>query len=205
MLTRKSQSESYIHYYAKQVLMQWLRSSRGKFFSLRWHPFGDPIYDEYPLILVNNNPTHGPYDEVWPEIPSKICDCPVVYENLLLSSAINPCHHHLTRNDNIPSREEAIVYGHRIGAIVDVAIVDEGRLKYIFEVVHTSPVSPMKRKLLLRYAERFDCVVYEVDSDYILRQVCLPQKWAGIKLGPEAKPLRRFRRRWKGGKPRRRN
>jgi hypothetical protein len=200
MATRKSTSESYIHYYAKQVLMQWLRASKGKFFSMRWNPYGDQIYDEYPIILVDNKPTHGPYDEVWAQIPSKICTCPVVYSDLLLTSAINPCRHHLTRDDNIPSREESIVYGFKVGAVVDVAVVDEGRLKYIFEIVHTNPVSPMKRKLLLAYAAKFDAVIYEVDSDYVLRQVCFPDKWRGVKMGVDEKVVRRFRRRWKGKK-----
>jgi len=193
MTSRKSSSESYIHYYAKQVLIQWLIQSKGKFFSLTWEAELNQIYDEYPLILIDGKPAHGPRNEVWSQAPSKICTCPLLYSNRLLTSVINPCSHHLARKDNIPSREEAMIYGHKVGAIVDVAIIDENRVKYIFEVVHTNPVSPMKRKLLLNYASAYNSVIYEVDSDYILRQVCYPSRWRGVKLSLEERVVRKFR------------
>lgn len=197
---QKSSSESFSHYYAKIVLIQWLRAASGRFFSMRWHPFGSRIYAEYPILLVNGQPTHGNYDEPFDEIPSHCCSCPVFYENLLLSSAVNPCEHRFARTDHIPSREEVILFGHKLGAIVDVAIVDGGRLKYIFEIVNTNPCSPMKRRLLLRYAQLFDATVYEVDSDYVMRQVGMPERWRGVKLSEEVKVMKRFRRRWKGKK-----
>lgn len=199
MLALKPDNESYSHYCAKHVLVHWLRSSQGRFFSLRW-THSTRIYDEYPLLLDGSRPLSGPHDECWDEIPSKICTCPVIYEHGLLTSALNPCHHHLAREDNIPSREEVIIYGFKVGAIVDIAIVDGGRVKYIFEVVHTNPVSPMKRKLLLRYAEEHNCIIYEVTCDYILRQVGAPQRWEGRKLTVDSRPIRRFRRRWRGNK-----
>jgi len=191
-MSSKDGNESYLHYYAKQVLIQWLKAARGRFFSLRWNPYGDRIYDEYPLILDAQGPTHG-VEVPWDEIPSVLCSCPVLYENLLIRSAVNPCRHCLQRADNIPSRHEVMAYGFKLGAIVDVAIVDEGRVKYIFELVHTSGLTPMKRKLLCKYGERYNALAYEVDVDYVLRQVCCPSVWRGVKVGSEEV----YRRKWK--------
>ena len=192
-MSSKDANESYLHYYAKEVLVQWLKSANGKFYSMRWHPFGQRIYTEYPILLVDGKPTHGPDNECYDEIPSKCCNCPVLYENLLLSSAVNPCCHRFARVDNIPSREEVLTSGYKLGAIVDVAVIDEGRLKYIFEIVHTNPCSPMKRKLLVQYATIFNAIVYEVDSEYVLRQVCTPDRWRGTKLEIDQSSRRRWR------------
>ena len=189
----KDRNESYIHYYAKEVLLQWLRSANGRFYSMRWNPFGQRIYTEYPILLVDGKPTHGPENECYDEIPSKCCSCPILYENLLLTSAINPCSHRFVRLDNIPSRDEVIASGFKLGAVVDVVVIEGGRLKYLFEVVHTNPCSPMKRKLLLRYATAFNAVVYEVDSDYILRQICKPDRWRGTKMEIDERKVRRWR------------
>lgn len=196
----KSAEESYKHYYAKQVLQSWLLAAKGRFFSLRWSAKGQRIYQEYPLLLVNGQATHGLYDECFDEIPSKLCDCPVLYRNLLLSSALNPCEHRFSRSDNIPSRIELLELKCKLGAIVDLAICDGGRLKYIFELVHTNPCSPMKRKLLLNYAQRFDAVVYEVDADYVLRQVCSPERWRGVKLAAIETQNKKWRVRGRGRK-----
>jgi hypothetical protein len=199
-MSSKDGNESYLHYYAKQVLIQWLKAAQGKFFSLRWNPYGQRIYEEYPLILdAQNQPSHGPHDEPWDEIPSKCCTCPVLYENLLLSSAVNPCRHRFTRPDNIPTRCEVMAYGFKLGAIADVAIVDEGRVKYLFEIVHTSGLTPMKHRLLCKYSERYNCIAYTVDCEYVLRQVNCPSVWRGTKVTPDGKE----RRRWKPRKFRR--
>ena len=199
-MSAKDSHESYLHYYAKQVLIQWLKAANGRFFSLRWNPYGQRIYDEYPLLLDEKGPTHGIDDVPFDEIPAWICTCPVVYSDLLLTSAINPCRHHLQRPDNIPTRQEIMAYGHKVGAIVDVAIVDEGRVKYIFEIVHTSGLTPMKKKLLCKYSERYNCTAYTVDVNYVLRQVCSPSVWRGVKVIEDKKE----RRQWKPRKFRRR-
>jgi hypothetical protein len=200
-MSQRDAHESYLHYYAKQVLIQWLKAANGKFFSLRWNPYGQRIYDEYPIILDENNlPTHGPEEVSFDEIPQHwVCSCPVVYRDLLLRSAVNPCRHRLSRSDHIPTRHEVMAYGFKLGAIVDVVIVDSGRLKYLFEIVHTSGLTPMKRSLLCKYNARYQAVTYEVDCQYVLRHFCSPARWAGVKVLPNSKE----RRRWKPRKFRR--
>jgi hypothetical protein len=185
----RGDNESYLHFYAKKVLMEWLVASKGKFFSLRWNPSLTRIYEEYPLVLgEGNRPEHGLQGTPWDELPQWQCSCPLLSTSPLTRDLLpeyGTCSHlssSSTRKDYLPSREELLQRGVRVGAIIDVAVVDEGRVKYLFEIVHTHGLTPIKKNFLYKYCSQHNALLYEVDAHYILRQVTKPSVWRGIKV-----------------------
>lgn len=178
--------ESYKHFYAKHVLHQWLSAANGKFFSMTWN--GNRIYQEYPLLVQDSKPLCGIDNKPWDESPAWFCNCKLHYDNHLLSSCSNKCRHF---QNIIPSREDLVLKGLKVGAILDVAIIDDGKVKYGFEICHTSPVMALKATLLLKMT---DAIIYEVHADYILNQIAKPRVWRGVKLSENSKVLKRWKR-----------
>ena len=152
MATASQSLESYKHKYAKDVLVDWLRSSAAaagfdnqvRDFGLSWkvnRPGSSwGIFDEYPISdeIVSGCSVLA-WDETW------WC--------------------------RVPTFEEMLAEGSPPEAILDVAIQEKGAIVYGFEVKHTHAVNDRKK----RFLADLHLEVFEIEAEWILRQVSKPE------------------------------
>jgi len=156
--------ESYMHYYAKEVLQQWLISAwkynrqhkySNKLYIFEWKiDCRDSNYGirlEYPILsrrseagtqVLGVNP-------VWVDYPD------------------------ITKGD--PDI--------KVEAVLDLAIVEDGHLKYGLEVVHKHVCPQSKRTFIQKHL--CDVPVYEISAEWILSQVksdVPPKMWPVFKI-----------------------
>lgn len=143
-------TESYMHYYAKEVVQEWLISAwqfnrkhgyDNKLFIFDWKiDCSDQNYGirlEYP-ILSKRKPDGTKMvlgvDTIWSEYP------------------------------DLNSLADGVV----IEAVLDIAIVETGCLKYGIEIVHKHLCSKNKRSFL---KENVQASIYELSAEWVLSQV----------------------------------
>lgn len=161
--TRKD-TESYMHYYAKEIIQSWLISAwkfnkkhnyDNKLFIFDWLiDCSDPGYGirlEYP-VLSKMKPDGTKMvlgiDTVWAEYPDT----------------------------------EKLANGVKVESVFDLVIIEEGRVKYGIEVVHKHLCTKRKREFLKEYV---DIPVYEISAEWVLSQIkdSIPPKcWPCVKI-----------------------
>jgi hypothetical protein len=143
--------ESYMHYYAKEILQKWLISAwkyndknsyENKLYILEWlidhkeDNYG--IRLEYPILVKKSGNHVMGVDHVWS-----------IYPDLNKLS------------DDV-----------KVEAVLDVAIIENGSLKYGLEVVHKHTCSQYKRDFLKRQCPTVK--IYEISAEWILNQLNEP-------------------------------
>ena len=155
-------TESYMHYYAKELIQQWLISAwkfnmkngyNNTLYIFDWKiDCSDPNYGvriEYPILSKlrpDGTKMALGIDTVWGwgEYPSI---------------------------DNLDM-------GVKVEAVLDIAIVEDGHIKYGIEVVHKHLCSKKKRSFLKTTVS--GVLVYEISAEWVLSQIrnqIPPKKW----------------------------
>ena len=142
--------ESYIHYYAKKVLKDWLDTdcttrTRTHFNLFNYQPNRvSGVFLEYPIISKDDYNTLDYSLDVLEEI------------------------------DEMPSYNECIdKYNKKPVAMVDIVILDNEKPKYLIEICHSNPVSKYKIELLKRLGVTN---LIEIDALEILKQIKKPTR-----------------------------
>jgi len=144
--------ESYLHYYSKNVLKSWFQGDKLKETK---HIFNEFTYTEnlynndniiFEYCIVKNN-EYNSIDYSWSD---------------LLGDGINTIN---------PTYQELKNQDINVIAVVDIVIMDKGKPKYFLEVMNKSPVSSIKLKKLKKLGMKN---LYEIDANYIMRQVGVP-------------------------------
>lgn len=149
--------ESYKHKAAKQVLASWLRNAASS-----------AGFDNYAVFCglgwrVNRS---GKDWGVFEEYPITCSNCNLKHGFLYAWDE--------TKWLGIPSYDELIKDRDPPLAILDVAVQEKGRIVYGFEVIHTHRVTPEKAM----YLNALQIQVFELDAEWILRQVRRPDQLA---------------------------
>ena len=179
-----SHCETYLHKYSKQVLCKWLRKRMyvgDKFKGMKnipleltfpkTKPMMD-VYEEYPVC----------YDKETKQLVGLRCveegnrgvDCCIWKEWFDTNPKFK------TKSKSfIPSYYELQKWKDRlvINFIFDVGVVDDGELKYIFEVMHTNPINNAKENFLKKYKIK----TYELSAKWIMDQTKMPYEFDIIK------------------------
>lgn len=151
-------SESGMHYYAKISACSWLRKMTGKKFKGlnnigfkcnnpgKAPMFG--VYAEYPVcldakdkkVIVGYNKTWWDYcNETGFKVKSK---------------------HGIPTNYELKQANDRFIILH----IFDIAVLDDNRLSYIFEIKHTHAIDNKK----IRFVEKYGIPTYEIDATWVL-------------------------------------
>lgn len=141
-------TESYMHHYAKDVMRQWC-IDRWKYNDQHRYPNTFCIFD---WKIDHRDSNHGVYLE---------------YPILVKSNGnhvlgVNPCWKSYPDLNNLADDV-------KVEAILDLAIVEDGRLKYGIEIVHKHLCSARKRKFLKNRCP--EVAVYEISAEWILSQL----------------------------------
>jgi hypothetical protein len=143
--------ESYMHYYAKIILEEWLVSA--------WNYNKKNGYDNKLYILE------------W-KIDCSISNCGIRLEYPILSKLMADGSKTLLGVShawkNYPDLEK-LADNVKVEAILDVAIIEDGSLKYGIEVVYKHICSKKKRDFLTLYQDQFK--VYEISAEWVLGQL----------------------------------
>lgn len=162
---KRHDTESYMHYYAKEIIQEWLISAwkfnsknsyTNTLFIFEWKvDHSDPNYGvrlEYP-ILSKLKPDGTKMvlgvDTVWVSYPSL----------------------------------DKLANGVKIESVFDLAIIEDGKVKYGIEVVHKHLCSKKKRAFLKEHAPHIP--VYEISAEWVLNQVLgpiPPKRWPCVKI-----------------------
>ncbi len=141
--------ESYAHYYTKEVLKKWLVSKWDK----------TKLAGSYDIFDWNAN------------FQDK--DRGIKLEYPILTFKNKYLGMDLAWND-YPDLEKAIDSGRKVGCVIDMVILSDGKPKYGIEVVHTHPCSKSKLALLKILKEKYNFIVYEISSWWVLNQIRRP-------------------------------
>jgi hypothetical protein len=141
-MPRFVENESNAHKCAKRLLVDWLSVEK------QWD--GDGIFEEYPLVDV--------------------------FEKSNMYNVIGFNYHigddrYEYYDCKVPSYEKCVQYGEMPIAILDVAVVEKGCIKYGFEVCHKNPVSDIKKKNLREHFENHGLTIFEIQASDILNSV----------------------------------
>lgn len=159
--------ESYLHKYAKIVVAAWLRKKirLGSTFQGLNNipiaintPIGTPMYNvytEYPVCLDKNDNSIVGLQCSWTDWLDK--------NNVQVHG-----------KHNVPTfkelKDEHLKDKLKILYVFDIGIVDDGKLKYIFEIEHTSPCTDDK----IKFINDNKIIAYELSAQKIMEQVKLP-------------------------------
>jgi hypothetical protein len=152
LMSMSHDKESYMHYYAKSILEEWLISA--------WNYNKQHGYDNKLYIFE------------W-KIDCSINNCGVRLEYPILSKqmadgttttllGVSHAWHDYPDLDKLAA-------GVKVEVVLDVAIIENGALKYGIEVVHKHACSKKKREFLTLHRSKFK--VYEISAEWILSQV----------------------------------
>lgn len=141
-------TESHMHHYAKEVMRQWF-VDRWRYNHEHHYPNTFSVFD---WKIDHSDGNHGVYLE---------------YPVLLKSTGehvlgVNPCWKSYPDLDNLADDV-------KVEAVLDLAIVEDGRLKYGIEIVHKHVCSARKRKFLKEKCP--GVTVYEISAEWILSQL----------------------------------
>jgi hypothetical protein len=150
-MPRFVENESNAHKCAKRLLVEWLNSEK--------HWDGDGVFEEYPLVDV--------------------------FEKSNMYNVIGFNYHigddrYEYYGCKVPSYEKCVQYGETPIAILDVAVVEKGCIKYGFEVCHKNPVSEIKKKKLREHFEGHGLTIFEIQASDILNYVGKPDDIFGM-------------------------
>jgi len=165
-------AESYMHKYAKSTLGSWLRRKvSGKL---------TYILTEGVDISANSIRKDGPCFGVFYEYP--ICTSSVGIIGLkntinggssfIWADYINSLNKGNKVSANFIPKYKHVPKGLKILYIFDVVYVENGKIKYIFEICHKSPMSDAKKKFITD--NKIKC--YEISAVGILEHVRPPKK-----------------------------
>ena len=164
--------ESYLHKYSKIVMCAWLRKKikigTTKFKGL----------NNIPLDL--KSPKKGPMFNVYPEYPvcknkgPNVEDTSVIGLNVMWDEWLT----NNNLNDKVKSKSRIpTVYELKdlsdiveVITIFDIGVVDDGKLKYIFEIEHTHACTPRK----IKFINEHELIGYEISAQKVIEQVKLP-------------------------------
>jgi hypothetical protein len=178
--------ESYLHKYAKIVVCSWLRTKIriGEKFkgldniklSLKL-PKQSPmysVYSEYPVCksLIkpeNNNVNNIDNIENIDNNISTIIGLDVMWDVWLTNNNLNDKVKSKTRIPTIYELKD-IADKLEIITVFDIGIVDESKLKYVFEIEHTHASTARK----IKFIEDNNLIGYELSAQKVMEQVKLP-------------------------------
>lgn len=168
MSHRHIDRESYMHYYAKIILEDWLKNAwnynkkngyKNKLYILEWNidcsENNCGIRVEYPILskkMADGHTVLLGVDQAWQEMP----------DLTKLGADI------------------------KVEAVLDVAIIEDGALKYGLEVVHKHICTKTKRQFLAKLKDQF--MVYEISAEWVLSQLrstVPPKKLPLVSVGSE--------------------
>ena len=145
--------ESYKHLYAKKVLAKWCREAEKK-----------SEYCRVAQFFWRAN--YG----VFKELPFYETSDPYYFE----------CSKGLAAVGDGPwdMPEKCFIKGYDHGKILfvpDITIFHKGTASYLFEIIHSNPVSDEKIKRIKLFFRYHPVEVYEIESEIILRQMQVPE------------------------------
>jgi hypothetical protein len=162
--------ESYLHKYSKVVVCAWLRKKikiGEKFKGL----------SNIPLRLAS--PKQSPMYNVYQEYPvcksliedekSKIVGIDVLWEDWVRDNDLKK---YVKSRFSIPTVYELKELKDKIELITvfDIGVIDNGTLKYIFELEHTHPCTAKK----IKFINDHKLIGYELSAQKVMEQVKLP-------------------------------
>ena len=166
--------ESYLHKYAKTTLASWLRK---KYSGMRkclenieksesvqklpkdCAPYYN-VYVEYPVGINKNADVCGIDDKSKVNNSNNYCQ---IWDNILGDNKT-------IRKDRIPTGPELTKYDIKPLFIFDIVLVENNKIKYIFEIKHKHAITQKKRKFL----EKHSLEMYEIDAVSVLENVRIP-------------------------------
>lgn len=160
--------ESYLHKYAKVVVASWLRRKiriGTKFKGLNNIPLDLKIKEKGPMFGVY---TEFPVCKVIDEQNNVLIGIDCTWEEWLIKQGES-----VKSKSKIPTLYElqtTFKNKLKILAIFDLVIIDEKRLKYVFEIEHTHPSTSKK----IRFIKDHGLIGYEISAQKVMEQVKLP-------------------------------
>lgn len=148
--------ESYMHRYAKDVVRSWFLEKNkphrpSSYFIFDWNAHNDSfIQEEYPVLRRKSS--NGSNENC-----NDIFGVGTVW------------------GDNFPDLDN-LKEGIEIATIFDLAIIDNGKVKYAIEIVHKHKCSAQKLVLLKEIKKKYGTQVYEIDASWVMSQVRRPAK-----------------------------
>ena len=162
--------ESYLHKYSKVVVCAWLRKKikigTTKFKGL----------NNIPLELVS--PKNAPMFNVYPEYPvckskdksnTNIVGLDIMWKDWLTQNNLDS---KVQSKSRIPTIYDLKNMTDRLEVltIFDIGVVDDNKLKYIFEIEHTHACTPKK----IKFINEHNLIGYELSAQKVMEQVKLP-------------------------------
>ena len=160
----KRHLESYSHLYAKKTVGSWLRKKVNS--KSNWILEDVPnmsknakIFYEYPICKNTKGETIGLVNNV----NSNSND---IWNDYLVKASANylPTYRNFKHLELIPI------------CIFDVAVVDNGKVKIVFEIKYKNPVSEKKKKIIQNYKNICGMECYEILALDVLDKVRPPKK-----------------------------
>ena len=154
-------AESYLHYHAKNSLASWLRKMQGK----KWKGLNNIIIK---CLGVSKSPMFGVYTE-FPvckdKNTKKIIGLDISWFDFFAGNpTMKPkMKHGIPQKYELKEWEDQLVILH----IFDVAVVDNGRLSYIFEIKHTHAMDNRK----IRFVKKNKIPTYEVAAQWVIERI----------------------------------
>ena len=136
------ENESNAHKCAKNVLIEWIKPY------IEWN--GDGVFAEYPLVDRSKK-------------CSNFCDV-VIGFNYATGEEVY-------YGTEVPSYKQCIEYNEYPIAVLDIAVVQKGLVRYGFEICHKNPVSIDKRNKLRKHFSNKGLTIYEISAKSILDSV----------------------------------
>ena len=158
--------ESFLHKAAKELVADWLRVAD------KYDDCGD-FWDISALRFQWRAPKTDLIDNVYLEYPV-VCDPPLDWrseQNVFGHQAWWQCLGFTDDPNRPPTYEECVRLGARPDCVIDIAVLDQSAIKYAIEIVHTSPVSYRKARLLSDLGIQVVCV----SAEWVMRQSRRPE------------------------------
>ena len=150
--------ESYMHHYAKLTVQEWLVSAWR--FNLE-HGYDNKLY----VFDWKANPRDNGIRLEYPILSKARTD-----EGTLILGVDTAW----IESPNLDKLAEGV----KVEAVLDVAIIEDGRLKYGIEIVHKHLCTQSKRDFLKQRCPKVQ--VYELSAEWVLSQIMKPvppKKW----------------------------
>lgn len=169
--------ESYLHKYAKVVVCSWLRKK------IR---IGEKFKGLNNISLSLKLPKESPMYGVYPEYPvcksllkadgceasintNQIVGLDIMWDKWLKDNGLDAKVKSRTRIPTLYELKDMTQHLEVI-TIFDIGLVDEGKLKYIFEIEHTHACTAKK----IKFIEENNLIGYELSAQKVMEQVKLP-------------------------------
>lgn len=158
----KGDSESYKHAAARTVVARWIDEIEQQSDSARI-AFGLPHSQQQ--------------DQVWRRNRGGVIEVPVTTDDILAGHNNTYAWDERYQFGGVPTYQQCTDAGLVVAMIFDVAVYHKGTIAFAIEVCHRHAVDDGKEALILK----FGAPVYEMDAEWILRQVGRPSTFQAVR------------------------